>query len=114
MQITTRVMQTGPAQFSQVGQLLGYSLKDLAAEVSSGLAQRLVSFASKRFAEAGFGPAIAGAEVEVYTLDGEYRPSDRAYNVKFKQKQGGYVELCRILMTNGWPSLDHGFAIGDE
>lgn len=114
MHIATTTLQRGPAQFDQVGQLLGYPLKNVKDDIRPGLAQRLVKHAQERFVEAGFGPAISGAQVEVYTMDGDDKPSDRSYNVKFLNEKGGYLELCRILTINGWPSLDHGFAIGHE
>lgn len=110
--ITSTVMQRGPAHFNQVGQFLGYPLKDVDVAITPALVQRLVRYASKRFADVGFAQGIAGADVEVYTADADEKPANRSYTVKFEHRQGGYVELCGILTQHGWPMLDHGFNMG--
>jgi hypothetical protein len=111
---STAVLQRGPAQFDMTGRCLGYPLKPLDECISAGLARRLLKYAVQRGSEAGFGPLLAVAAPEVYTLDVDDKPSDRSYCVKFKTSQGGYLELVGILTRNGWPSLDHGFEVGVE
>lgn len=114
MHLSTTVMLRGPANFNQVGQFLGYPLKDLPEQISAGLAQRLAKYAETRLVDAGFAPIIAGSTIEVYTMDGDDKPADRAYVVKFKTQKGGFIEVVGILTRNGWPSLDHGFCIGED
>lgn len=114
MQLSTTVMTRGPAQFNMAGQFLGYPLKNMAKVISPGLAQRLARYAVQRVTETGFEPLLKDADIEVYTADGDYPPSDRSYAVKFKTPKGGYLELVGIFTRRGWPSLDHGFAIGTD
>lgn len=114
MQLSTTVMKRGPAQFNMVGQHLGYPLKNMDEAISPGLAQRLARYAVQRMTESGFEPIVKAAEIEVYTLDGDDLPSQRNYVVKFKTPKDGYIELVGIMTSRGWPSLDHGFAIGTD
>ena len=100
------------SQFNMVGQRLPSLVIDHAEKISAGLAQRLAKYAEKRMQESGFGPLLQGAEVEVYTLDGNDRKSDRCYTVKFSTRAGGYVEVSGIHVAHGWPTLDFGFEIG--
>lgn len=110
----TTVLTRGPANFNMCGQLLGYPLKTVADTISAGLAKRLHAYALKRLAEAGFQRAVEGWAVEVYTLDGNERPADRSYCVRFQNLEGGYIELVGILTNMGWPCFDHRFSIGHE
>lgn len=109
----TSVLQTGPAHFSQVGQRVSRLLHQTPERISPGLAERLCRHAERRLSEAGFTQAV-GWQVEVYTLNADDKPADRAYTVRFQNDKGGYVELIGILTARGWPNVDHGFAIGHE
>ena len=109
----TTVMRQGPAQFDAVGQYLGRSLKDTPECISQGLALRLARHADRRLRAAGFGPALEGCRVEVFTMDADERPADRTYAVTFRNQQGGSLTVVRILTLHGWPTLDHGFAIDE-
>lgn len=111
---TTRVMVAGPARFDQVGQRLPSVLTTIDQVISAGLAQRLVRYATDRMASAGFAPLLPGASVEAYTLDGDDKPADRSYCVRWTRPEGGHVEVIGILTRAGWPSLDHGFFMGDR
>jgi hypothetical protein len=95
------------------GRRLGNPVLDTAEKISAGLTQRLANYAVARCNDAGFGPIIKDAAVEVYTTDGDDIPSRRSYCVGFKTEKGGYIALVGILTRNGWPSLDHGFDIGE-
>lgn len=86
---------------------------DIGEVISNGLVGRLFKYATKRACEAGF-DSVMDWDVEVYTLDGREPPPDRSYCVKFKNSLGGYIEVIGILTNRGWPSLDHGFAIGQD
>jgi len=100
------------AHFSQTGQRLASSLHEVSEEISAGLAQRLARYAQTRLEDAGF--VALGERIEVYTLDADEPPANRAYTVRFQHEKGGYLEVSGILTRRGWPSLDHGFAIGEE
>lgn len=106
----TSLYQT-KAHFSQVGQRLPDSLHEVSEGISAGLAKRLARHAQSRLTEAGF---VLGERIEVYSLDADAAPADRAYTVRFAHAQGGYLEVIGILTHRGWPSVDHGFAIGEE
>jgi hypothetical protein len=96
-----------------VGQKLTTTLHAV-DEVSQGLAHRLAVFATRRMAEAGFTALTAVSKLEVYTTDGDEPPAHRHYCVRWQNEKGGYIEVVGILTRSGWPSLDHGFAIGQE
>ena len=34
--------------------------------------------------------------------------------IRFMTKQGGYLEVCGIQTTKGWPQLDFGIDVGVE
>lgn len=113
MQIESQVMATiSEPRFG--GLYTAHFAQDTGVQISAGLMTRLNSYAQKRMAEAGFGPLLATCRAEVYTLDGDERPSDRCYTVKFITPAGGYIEVCGIHMANGWPSLDMGLEIGED
>lgn len=114
MKLNTRVLARDPARFDMTGRKLTGSLHYLAEAISPGLAHRLFHYAHDRMIEAGFGPAIEGWQAEVYTIDGDEKPANRSYCVRWRNPQGGYLELIGILTRHGWPSLDHGFDIGFE
>jgi len=106
----TTVMVKDAARFDMTGQFLGYPLRTVQESISAGLAKRLEAYARGRLSDAGF--IVTDFAVEVYTLDGDEPPSQRSYCVKFESAKGGYIELIGILTKSGWPTLDHGFAIG--
>ncbi|RQR65680.1 hypothetical protein DIE18_04310 [Burkholderia sp. Bp9125] len=112
--LATEVMKRGPAQFDMVGQFLGYSLHDVDECITAGLAQRLAKYAAQELDEAGFSALSASAKMSVYTLDGDQPPADRSYCVRWQNAKGGYVEVVGNLTRKGWPTLNHGFAIGQE
>ncbi len=114
MQPSTTVLSRGKPQFDMSGTFLGYPLRVLPESISSGLSARLTRYAIRRLTEAGFDPLLKLATIEVYTTNGDELPANRAYCVKFTTPQGGYIELIGILTKSGWPSLDHGFAIGTD
>lgn len=82
--------------------------------ISAGLAKRLHRFAVSRLDDFGFAQAAQGWDVEIYTLDGDDKPADRAYTVRFTNEKGGYLEVSGILTRSGWPSLDHGLHVGSD
>lgn len=112
--IETSVLVREAAKFNMCGQFLGYPLRTVAEAISRGLASRLHHYAIQRLDDAGFKKAIEGWDAEVYTLDGDEKPADRSYCVRFKNAKGGYIEVVQILTRSGWPSLDHGLDIGCE
>lgn len=112
--LTTEVMVPGPARFTMCGQSLPKFLNTVDECISKGLAERLHRYAERELIYQGFGPLAKDAKVSVYTTDGDERPADRSYCVRWHTPQGGYVEMVGILTKAGWPSLDHGFAIGFE
>lgn len=101
------------SHFDQVGQRLPCSLHETKEQITAGLAARLRRHANQRLTDTGFTQAAAW-ELEVYTMDADEKPADRAYSVRFLNEKGGYVEVVGILTNNGRPVLDHGFAIGTE
>jgi len=112
--IATSVMAPDPARFNQVGQLLATTLHDVDESISQGLAARLLRYAEKRLDASGFLTAVTGWTVEVYTIDGDDVPSARSYCVRWKNDEGGYIEVVGILTNHGWPCVDHGFYMGAE
>lgn len=112
--LTTTVFERGKAQFDMTGKLLGYNLKELPETISAGLAKRLTRYAEGRLEDAGFLQAVQGWEIEVSTMDGDEQPANRSYCVEFKNAQGGRISVVGILTRHGWPTLDHGFEIGER
>jgi hypothetical protein len=112
--IATEVLKRGPARFNMVGQRLPYHLHTVDEFITAGLAHRLAAYATRRMADGGFAELTAGWKITVYTIDGEDRPAERSYCVRWQNKDGGYIEVVGILTRSGWPSLDHGYAIGQE
>lgn len=110
---TTVVMSRIP-RIDLVGQRLPDHLVVTAESISTGLANRLHRHAANRLADAGFSKMIDDCNVEIYTMDADDKPADRSYCVRFKNNLGGYIEVVEILTRHGWPSLDHGFAIGEK
>lgn len=110
----TTVMVKGAAQHDMVGRFLGFPLKVTAESISPGTAERIHRYAIQRLESAGFAKMVEGWEAEVYTLDGDTPSTDRGYTVKFKNTDGGYIEVIGILTHKGWPDIDHGFEIGQE
>lgn len=110
----TEVLKPGPSRFDMVGKKLPTILHTTDEHISKGLAERLHRYAERELIEQGFGALAADAKVSVYTIDGDDKPADRSYCVRWHTPKGGYVELIGILTRSGWPCVDHGFAIGHE
>lgn len=79
-------------------------------EISNGMCVRLVNYACKELIENGLNQCLSWG-VNVSTLDGDCKPSDRSYCVNFKNDKGLEISLVGILTKSGWPTLDHGFEI---
>jgi hypothetical protein len=109
--IHTEVYKTGLAEFNQVGQLLGHPVAITNQVISQGLAKRLLDYGLKSLEDSGFLPAVQGWAVEIYTLDADEKPSDRAYVVKWVNEKGGYLEVVGIHTQGGWPALDYGLEV---
>ncbi len=101
------------ARHNQVGQRLPDALHATPEQITAGLASRLRRYAEQRLTDAGFTHA-AGWEFAAYTMDADDKTANRAYTVRFQNEKSGYVEVIGILTNKGWPTLDHGFAIGHE
>lgn len=114
MTLTTNVLIRGAAKFNMAGQFLGYPLNTIGEKITDGLKRRLHHYAEQRLFESGFNLAVVDWDVEVYTLDGNDKPTDRSYCVRFKNAKGGFIEVIGILTKSGWPMLDHGFEIGSD
>lgn len=112
--IQTEVLSRGKARVDMVGQRLPDHLTTVDECISDGLAKRLVRYGLERLDDAGFRVMVNGWSTLVYTCDAEDSPADRSYCVRWKNEQGGYIELIGILTRKGWPSLDHGYEIGHE
>lgn len=112
--LQTEVLQRGPTQFNMVGQVVCRPLLSTTDSISKGLSERLYRYAERELIEQGFGALAKDAKVTVYTIDGDDKPADRSYCVRWHTPQGGYIELAGILTRSGWPCLDHGFAIGHQ
>jgi len=110
----TQVYLTGAPRHDMVGQRLPSYLTITPETISKGLAQRILAYASKRLAEAGFEKLISTWTTSVYTLDADKKQVNRAYTVKFQNDKGGYIEVSGIYTQNGWPFLDYGYAIGHD
>lgn len=109
--LATEIYKPGKTMFNAVGQVVCRPVHKVEGSISTGLASRLMQYAERELIAAGFGALAKDATVTVYTIDGDDRPADRSYCVKWLMPQGGYVELIGILTRFGWPSLDHGFSI---
>lgn len=111
----TEIYQKQPTRFTQWGGALPNQVALIPdVEISAGMAKRLLAHAKARMNEAGFGDFAKDADVTVYSMDGDEKAADRSYSVRFNSRYGpGYIEVIGILTKNGWPSLDHGFAIND-
>ena len=112
--LQTEVLKQGPARFDMVGKRLPTYLHSTDESISKGLAERLHRYAERELIDQGFEPLAKDAKVSVYTIDGTDKPADRSYCVRWHTPKGGYVELIGILTHRGWPTVDHGFAIGHE
>jgi len=86
----------------------GAELVTTKATISAGKQKRLAQYARNRLEESGFGPLLAHCEVSMYEID------DNGVTVRFMTKQGGYLEVCGIQTTKGWPQLDFGIDVGVE
>lgn len=109
-QITVTVLHRGPPRFNMVGQRLPDNLRDTDQTISPGLVARLHRYGLAAMHDAGFN--VDGWRCEVYTMDGDLRPSERYYCVEFVNVKGGRIGLKGILTGHGHPALDHGFSIG--
>lgn len=114
MQIQTEVLREGESFYNWTQGKTQWPIHMTDEQVSPGLAQRLASYAIKRLDEAGFTSAIQGWVCTVITLDGNERPADRDYHVRFQNPKGGFLEVNRIFTRKGWPFLDHGISAGHE
>lgn len=114
MHLQTEVLKHGPTQFDMVGQVVARPLYTVEETISKGLAERLHRYAERELIDQGFGALAKDAKVTVYTIDGEEKPADRSYCVRWHTPKGGYVELIGILTKAGWPTVNHGFAIDFE
>lgn len=112
--LQTEVLRRGPTQFDMCGQVVCRPLHTIDERISKGLAERLHRYAERELVDQGFSALAKNAKVSVYTIDGDDKPADRSYCVRWHTPQGGYVEMIGILTRAGWPSLNHGFAIGHE
>lgn len=108
----TEVFVPDAAQFSMCGERLTQTLTRTEATISPGLAARLRHYALGILEAAGFLGAVDGWSPLVYTVDGHEAPVDRSYCVRFTNALGGYIEVIGILTRHGWPTLDHGLAVG--
>ena len=109
----TIVYKRDPPVFGMGGNFLYYPLKRLEENIAEGLARRLYLYALKRAKESGF-EFLNTWECEVGTSDGDEKPSNRGYFVKFTNSKNGFISLTNILTRNGYPTLDHSWEIGEE
>lgn len=109
MTITNTVLRRGPARFTMVGKKLPDSLHDTDEQIKPGTVKRLYNYALREITGAGF--AVAEWDCEVYTMDADEAPEDRAYCVEFTNEMGGMIGLQGILVHRGWPTVDHGLTI---
>ena len=109
--ILTEVYKKEPTRFTLYGSALPNDLKLQAEEISAGLASRLTAYANSRMHEAGFDCFMDQAQITVSTIDGDCKPADRSYCVRYTNSKGGYVDVVGIFTRKGWPFLDHGFDI---
>lgn len=108
----TEVYGRLPVCFDIAGQVTSRPLSLTHKSISDGLAMRLYRYALQTLDSAGFKEAVKDWTPSVYTLDGDEAPSERSYCVRWTNKDNGYIEVVGILTRKGWPSLEHGFAIG--
>jgi len=109
--IPTEVLRQGPTQFDMVGKRLDTPLIVTGEEISCGLVMRIKRYACARITDAGFQDLVNTWQISVYTIDGNDRPADRSYCVRWTNSKSGYIEVIGILTSKGWPSLDYGLAI---
>ncbi len=110
--ITNTVLKRGESRFNMVGQKLPDTLHDTDDKISDGLVSRLHRYAIRRLSDSGF--SVEGWGCEVYTMDGELRPSERYYVVEFINGKGGKIGVQGIGTNKGHPHIDHGLCIADE
>lgn len=110
--VQTEVLKAHPTEFDITGQRLSISMFTAEESISTGLANRLVRYATGEMAESGFAEMAKNWKILVYTVDGDRKPADRSYCVRWTNEKGGYIEVIGILTSKGWPSLSHGFDIG--
>lgn len=125
MQVESQVLKCLPTRFTLFGKALPNELEETPEQVSPGLVKRLTDYALKRLQGSGFRKVVqptSGAigkpdlghwRVLVYTTDGDLSSSVRSYCVRFTNRDGGFIEVVGILTKRGWPTLDHGLAIGE-
>lgn len=107
MKVETTVFIRGSAHHNMCGEFLGYPLKPCGEIITKGLAKRLITYASKDLKSEGLWPGdVVTAEVE--TCDGDEKPANRSYCVRFRTRKGGAIGIEGILTKRGWPLLDHG------
>ncbi|MER8983930.1 hypothetical protein [Mesorhizobium sp. M0843] len=111
-ELRTLVMVRGEPRFDMVGQKLPDSLHDTDEQTTPGLVARLHRYALKELEDNGF--EVSAWPCEVYTMDGDLRPSERYYCVEFTHPKGGMVGVQGIKTRHGWPCLDHGFCVDRE
>ena len=113
--ITTAVYTKGPQQFDMTGRRLCQPLRESIQGITESRVEKLHRYGLRRMKELGFWEAVRGLDVEIYTMDGDEYVISRIYNVRFKNKKGGYLEICGIH-SNKWgtPQLDHGLKCGFE
>lgn len=114
MQVNSEVYREGQPQFNWTQYRTQYPILKTDEAISPGLMHRLANYALNRLDEAGFKATVQGWECTVYTLDGNDKPSDRVYQVSFKNSKGGFLEVDRIHTRKGWPFLDHGISAGHQ
>ncbi len=107
----TEVLKRVP-EWNTLHQKTNYFLTATDEKISAGLALRIHNYALEQLKSAGFFEIVKGWVASVYTCDGDDRPSNRSYCVRWTNVQGGYIEVVGILTYKGWPNLDHGLAIG--
>jgi hypothetical protein len=110
--ITTSVMRRGEPRFDMGGSKLPDSLHDTDMTISDGTVKRLISYAVKRLDGAGFD--VSNLDREVYTTEGNSKPSERIYCVEFINAKGGKIGVQGIMTEHGHPCLDHGLSIQDS
>jgi hypothetical protein len=84
-------------------------------EISPGLAKRLAHYARRRLTDIGWGAAIEKCKVHIdaHSSYGN-RPEDQTYSVKFQNEAGGSMGIQGILISKGWPTIDHGYFLDDQ
>ena len=114
MQIQSEVFREGQPYFNWTQYKTQYPIHQTDEAISNGLAQRLARYAAGILEEAGFGAVVQGWACTVITLDGNERPADREYHVRFLNSKGGFMEVNRIHTRKGWPFLDFGISAGQD